>query len=85
MEKKILYAKGMFALCPVCDRDALEITETVYSGEKLRSDNSRAIAPTALTMGGPIISGCCEEPLLGGPSGRREFLAMRTGAGFTKV
>lgn len=82
--KEVLYKKGMFVLCPTCDRDALEVIEDILPLTDVRFNQFRAIAPTKVGQGVPVESGCCGTGLLEGPPGKRKFAAMRTGAGYAK-
>ncbi len=75
---------GMFVLCPTCDRDALEIIRAPLPLTDCFAENFRAIPPTKIEAGASVVSGCCKAELLGGPEGRRKFLAMRNAYAFAK-
>lgn len=68
-------------MCPACDRDALVVVEENVPLTPISRRSFMAVPPTTMYEGDPVVSGCCAEPLLGGPAHARRFLAMRTPGG----
>lgn len=54
------------------------MTRDVFALTPLSREFYRAIEPTKIRPGYPIVSGCCEEPLLSGPKENRKWVAVRT-------
>lgn len=82
---KPIYQKGMFVLCPNCDRDALEVVGVMLALTPIEATTFRPIPPTTTYKGDPLVSGCCFAPLLEGPESKRKFVAMRSAEGFSAL
>lgn len=75
MTNRVSNVRGLFILCPKCDRDVLEVVGEAVPFTPIKPENFRAIEPTKMKYNEPVTSGCCKVNLL---DERNHFIAMRT-------